>query len=86
MAVSSTSILLTWSPPYTHERNGVITSYTITQVTAGNLATHTTPDLILVLTNLRPFTSYTFDIAASTSVGGGPLRSAVTAVTPEAGM
>lgn len=86
VAINSTSILLTWDPPPVHESNGIITSYTITQVVAGSTSTLTTTELMLRVTNLRPFTSYTFDIAASTTVGLGPRTAPVTENTPEAGM
>lgn len=86
MASSSTSILLTWDPPPIHERNGIITSYTITHVVAGNSSTLTTADQMLLVTNLRPFTPYTFEIAASTSIGLGPRTSPLTENTPEAGI
>lgn len=73
VVISSTSIVLTWDPPPIHERNGIITTYTITQVGAGNTSTLTTSALMLTVDNLRPFTSYTFDIAASTAIGRGPM-------------
>lgn len=84
--INSTSTMLIWAPPPIHERNGIITSYTITQVTAGNSITYTTTDLMLLVTQLRPFTSYTFDIAASTRVGRGPLHSPMVVTTLEDGM
>ena len=77
--------MLTWDPPPVHERNGIITTYTITQVVSGNSSTFTTTDLMLVVDNLRPFTSYTFDVAASTVIGRGPSTAAATEMTPEAG-
>ena len=87
MATTPTSIQLTWNPPPIHEHNGVITSYTITQVkdVSGNSSTDTTTDLMLTAENLRPFTCYTFNVAASTSVGTGPLHPDVPVCTPEAG-
>ena len=85
MASSSTSILLTWDPPPITQRNGIITSYSITQVVAGVSSTLSTTEQTLLVTSLRPFTSYTFEIAASTSVGLGPRTSPITENTPEAG-
>ena len=45
----------------------------------------TTADVMILVDNLRPFTSYTFTIAASTVVGLGPLSTAITETTPEDG-
>ncbi len=59
MAMSSTSIFLTWDPPPIHERNGIITTYTINRVLAGTSSTHTTTALTMTFNNLRPFTTYT---------------------------
>lgn len=86
MAMSSTSILLTWNPPPVHERNGIIIDYTITQVVAGITSTLTTTDQMLLVMDLQPFTSYTFNIAASTSIGLGPRGPTESETTPEAGM
>ena len=83
---SSTSIRLSWQLPFIHERNGIITGYTITQISGGNSSSFTTTQLTHLVTNLRPFTSYDFDIYASTSVGDGPAASSQTVTTPEAGM
>ena len=85
MAISSTSIILTWEPPLIHERNGIITTYTITQVVAGNVTVFTTTALMLQVDDLRPFTSYTYDVAASTAIGRGPSTPATSEMTPEDG-
>ena len=86
VATSSTSIILTWDPPPIHERNGIIITYTINQVVAGNISTLNTTALMITINNLRPFTSYSFDVAALTSVGRGPSTAAITETTLEDGM
>ena len=76
-----------WDPPATHLSNGLITSYTVTQVSAGTTSTSlTTTDLMLTVTGLRPFTSYSFTVTASTSVGSGPASPSEPIMTPEDGM
>ncbi len=85
MSISSTSIALTWDPPLLHERNGVITNYTITLNSDGNVATFVTTDTMFTVANLHPFNSYTFSVSASTSVGSGPMSGAVTETTLEDG-
>ena len=74
-----------WTPPRFHEQNGIIISYTINLLSGGNSSTFTTPDEVLMLGSLKPFTSYTLDIAASTLVGSGPSTAAITVTTPEDG-
>ena len=53
---------------------------------AGNFSTHATSNLMLEVAELRPFSSYTFTITASTSIGEGPPTAGTTAVTLEDGM
>lgn len=84
--LSSTSIILTWNPPLIHERNGLITTYTITFTSEGNTNIFTARDPSLTLHNLRPFTEYTFNVSASTRVGSGPVSGAFTGSTLEDGM
>ena len=85
VANSSTSIVMTWDPPHIHQQNGIIISYSITLMSGKNTSTFTTPDEMLTLEGLRPFTSYTLDVSASTSIGPGPSTTALTVITPEDG-
>ena len=85
MAVLDTSIMLVWDAPPPHQQNGVITGYTITQRVAGNVSTLTSRDSMLLVDGLRPFTSYTFEVAASTSVGLGPATAPLVVQTQQAG-
>lgn len=74
-----------WDPPLLHERNGVIISYTVTLTSAGSTTTSITTDTMFTATNLQPFTPYTFNLSAATSVGSGPISGAVTEITAEDG-
>ena len=74
---TSTSIMVTWSPPSPEKRNGILTDYiirytndvklpkTMWQMTA-------TPNTSITLTGLSIFTEYTVAVAATTEAGVGP--------------
>lgn len=86
VAESSRSLRLTWEPPFEENRNGLIISYTVFIVADDGtslelMATGTS----IVATNLRPFTTYTCSVAASTSVGRGPSTPTFLFTTPEDG-
>ena len=83
---SSTSVVLTWDPPLLGERNGVITSYTITLNLDGSDTVVTTGDTMFTVLHLRPFTSYTFSVSASNRIGSGPVSGELTETTLEDGM
>ena len=85
-AISSTSIILSWDPPLLHERNGIITNYTITLTLDGSSTILTTTTTTLTAVGLYPFTSYTFKVSASTNIGISPASSSVTETTLEDGM
>ena len=82
VAISSTSIRLTWAAPLPEEVNGVITSYriTITEIEGGEVLQQTTSasDSLIVVHSLRPYYTYQCTIAAFT-VAIGP--NAITEVT-----
>lgn len=69
---------ITWSAPDLVDRNGVITSYTISY--NGNLLDTSIRvvnrdgalPLMVTLTGLEEFTQYKIEIAANTAVGAGP--------------
>ena len=84
-ADSSTSMILTWEAPLIYERNGIIISYMVTLVSGGNSSTFVTPDEMLTLGRLRPFTSYMLTVSAFTSVGSGSSTVTITVTTPEDG-
>ena len=77
--------MLAWDTPLLHQQNGVIIGYTITQRVAGNVTTLTSRDSMLLVDGLRPFTSYSFEVAASTGVGLGPATAPLPVQTQQAG-
>lgn len=72
--------------PLPHEQNGIIIRYIITFADEGNVTTFTTRETSLIITNLDPFTSYTFNVSASTGIGSGPESGTLIATTQEDGM
>lgn len=80
VAISSTSIRLTWSAPLAEEQNGVITSYrvTITEVESEERVLERTAaasDTLLIVNSLDPHFTYHCSIAAVT-IAIGPKTSA----------
>lgn len=87
VALSSVSILLMWDPPALQHRNGIITGYVmnITALSTGEILQVFTSDGNYTVDSLKPFTAYSFIIAASTSVGIGPFSTDLTIQTLEDG-
>ena len=86
VTVNATSVMLVWTRPATP--NGIITSYTLVYFTPGQPASMIVFEdstLSAVVGLLNEFTEYTFELFASTSVGGGP-NATDTASTDAAGM
>ena len=81
IAESSTSITVSWSAPATP--NGVITEYQLQCSGGGQVFSRTVMGSQTTTTpsGLLPYTSYSCNITAHTSVGGGP--AATTSVTTE---
>lgn len=86
---SSSSVTLSWMPPLLDEQNGVLTGYTlnITETGSGVTTQRTLPSsqTSITVTSLLPFTTYSYAISASTSVGPGPFNTLLTVTTPEDG-
>ena len=83
VAISSTSIRLTWSAPPAEEQNGVITSYRITVVeveSGGRVLERTTAasDTLLIVDSLDPHFPYRCSIAAVTIAVGPEISAQVT--------
>ena len=83
MAISSTSIRLTWSAPLAEEQNGVITSYrvTVTEVESGERVLEMTAaanDTLLIVKFLDPHSSYRCSIASVTIAAGPEISTEVT--------
>lgn len=86
--VNSTTIQAAWHPPIYDHQNGKILYYTVVLIlSTGSHPTHsiTTNSTKIQLPHLRPFSEYSFSVAASTGVGSGPFIEPVTINTPEAG-
>ena len=73
---SSTSILVTWDDVPADDKNGIITSYSITYHSLtqnhSNSTTVDHPDRQVTLMGLREFVNYSITVFASTVKGNGP--------------
>jgi len=85
--ISSRSATLIWNPPLPADQNGNITSYVINAnvVGSGETFQFISESTIYEIDTLTPYTTYSFLIAASTSVGTGPFSIELTFQTPEEG-
>ncbi|XP_071541356.1 cell adhesion molecule Dscam2-like [Panulirus ornatus] len=75
-SVTSSSLLVTWSPPPPRHRNGVIISYRVafSQVSShegGRSGSVVSEGLQATLAGLTPWTNYSISVAASTRAGEG---------------
>lgn len=72
--ITSTSVLIDWSPPLSHHHNGVIRHYTVTlkEVPTDTVTVFNTSDLFIHIQNLHPYYEYDFDVSAVT-IGPGPV-------------
>ena len=84
--ISPTSITISWDLPLPHERNGIITGYSVTISSEETTTILTTGETMLSFNDLRPFSSYMFNILASTRVGPGPVSGTIIGTTLEDGM
>ena len=86
-ATTAESITLSWSPPDVQSQNGIITGYLINVTAIGTGATFQVSSTTtnLVIQSLRPFTTYSFTIAAMNSAGIGPFSTPLTVQTNETG-
>jgi len=86
VAVSSSSLSLSWHPPPPEHENGLIRQYivNITEVATGRIFQHTTPTNSLLVSLLHPYYTYQWTVSAYT-VGNGPYTNLSTVTTPEDG-
>lgn len=82
---SSRTVELTWIPPLEQEQNGFIEEYVINITREGNSLDQVVSVMTsLAISNLSPYTNYSFSVAAVT-VGVGPFSPEVTVTMPEHG-
>lgn len=86
-SLSSTSLDLSWSPPFPEHQNGHIVLYfiNVTSLETGSSTYYTTASTYLKVTGLSPYTTYSCIVAAETSVGRGPFTTIFTITTLEDG-
>ena len=93
VTLSSTEILVSWTPPPEIDQNGVITHYevhyepftTFNGTFTSNSASTNGSGLQIVLVSLQENVKYSVTVRAYTSVGPGPFSSAVLNATIEDG-
>ena len=91
MAVSSTSIYVTWDVVPPIDQNGIITMYEVVyqplETFNGIISTQTMnvsgTEMSVILIELQEFVNYTISVRAYTSVGAGPYSNEVTVTTLE---
>ena len=92
-AVSSTEIMVTWDLVFPIDQNGIITEYEVMyepletfndSIGIGTINV-TTPNTSIVLSGLQEYVDYSVRVRAFTSVGPGPLSSAIQERTSEDG-
>ena len=77
---------LTWQPPLPQEWNGIIRQYVVhVQPLFGETLTYATGNTNYTVSGLRPFTNYSFSVAAIT-IQPGPTSEQILAQTFSAGM
>ncbi|XP_028833282.1 receptor-type tyrosine-protein phosphatase delta-like isoform X10 [Denticeps clupeoides] len=84
-AVSETSILLSWVPPTQTSPENHITAYELIYRKGNEAEEKVTfdPSTTYLLKDLKPFSSYTFQLAAHSKHGVGAFTSEFTAETPQ---
>ena len=86
VALSSSSIYLSWDPPPQLERHGIIREYKInlTEQETGVLTTYRTSSESIEVSLLHPFYTYTWIVTAVT-IGDGPFTATKNVTTLEDG-
>ena len=72
--ISSSSIIVQWSPPPTDKQNGVIKYYSVLmeEMFSNTTFNYNTTDLYIMIEDLHPFYVYEFNVVAVT-IGDGPI-------------
>ena len=86
-AVNSRLLVLTWDPPSAETQNGVIQAYGVSIYVRDTRQSFFLflEDTQLEFNLAHPFYTYTFSVAAETSIGTGPYGTEVTITAPEDG-
>ena len=81
--VTSRSLSLMWNPPPLEDQNGVIIRYRVNNTVLGTMEMYQLLSVnnSITVNSLRPYTTYSFTIAAETAVGVGPFSGAYTVMT-----
>ena len=87
-ALSSTSLLLSWSDPLPDQQNGPIVGYLVmlVRVGTGDTTQFSVTATTLEVGSLVPYTTYEWRVAAETTAGTGPFSSPLTEQTLPDGM
>ena len=84
--VSSTSFVLSWTPPPISQQSGIIREYTVnvTEVETASLTVLTSTTTSLLVSSLHPY--YTYECAVSAyTIEHGPYSEVLTVTTSEDG-
>ena len=71
VSTTSSTLTLSWSPPLSSQRNGIIINYLIACTIGGVTSSIRISETSRVI-NINPFTNYTCSVSAATMVGDGP--------------
>ncbi|XP_050817053.1 receptor-type tyrosine-protein phosphatase F isoform X10 [Gopherus flavomarginatus] len=79
VGLTTSTTEVAWDPPVLAERNGRITNYTVMyrDINSQQELTNITRETSIVLTNLRPDTTYDIKVRACNSKGVGPLSPSI---------
>ena len=83
----STSLRLSWTPVPKDQQKGIVTGYDLVIVGPDSIRKIPITDASInsiEVSDLRPFTQYTFDVSAVTVAGTGPAAT-ISFTTPEGG-
>lgn len=86
MALSSTSLSVSWDPPALDAQNGIITEYrvNITELETGNVISLTSFNTIITVQFLHPYYTYVCVVSAVTNAEG-PSSEELVITTPQDG-
>ena len=86
-ATDSQTLVLSWEAPLPEDRNGIITQYTvnITEMETGTRFQLVTDNTTITAFSLHPHYTYSYTVAAETSVGLGPYTTPRAVQMPEDG-